>query len=82
MTRRAVWELAEHRYLYVVLQPENAGHARVTLFVSDLTPLISQIADRGLNPAKRETYSNGVSKITYCDADGNEIGFGGVQRCL
>ena len=31
-----------------------------------------------LDPAERETYSNGVRKTTYRDADGNEIGFGGV----
>jgi hypothetical protein len=76
----AVWELAEHRYLYIVQQPKNAGHAMPTLFVGDLDSLAAQIADRGLDPAKRETYSNGVSKITYRDTDGNEIGFGGVQR--
>jgi len=76
----AVWELAEHRYLYIVQQPENAGHAMLTLFVGDLDGLVARIADRGLDPAKRETYSNGVCKITYCDADGNEIGFGGAPR--
>ncbi len=76
----AVWELAEHRYLYVVQQPENAGHAMHTLFVGDLDALVAQIADRGLDPANRETYSNGVCKITYRDADGNEIGFGGALR--
>jgi hypothetical protein len=32
----------------------------------------------GLNPAEQETYSNGVRKTTYRDADGNEIGFGGA----
>ena len=73
----AVWEVAEHRYLYIVQQAEDAGHARLTLFVGDLDALIEQIADRGLEPAKRENYSNGVRKITYRDADGNEIGFGG-----
>ena len=73
----AVWELAEHRYLYIVQQVEDAGHARLTLFVGDLDELIGQIADRGLEPAKRENYSNGARKITYRDADGNEIGFGG-----
>jgi hypothetical protein len=26
----------------------------------------------------RETYSNGVRKITYRDPHGNEIGFGGA----
>jgi hypothetical protein len=75
----AVWELAEHRYLYIVKQPENAGHARLALFVADLDAIVGQITDRGLDPAQRETYSNGVSKITYRDADGNEIGFGGAS---
>ena len=28
-------------------------------------------------PASRETYGNGVRKVIYRDADGNEIGFGG-----
>ena len=73
----AVWELAEHRYLYIVLQPENAGHARLTLFVADLSVLVKRIADRGLDPTTQEEYPNGVRKITYRDADGNEIGFGG-----
>jgi hypothetical protein len=49
-----------------------------TLFIDDLEVLVAKIADRGLDPAKRETYSNGVRKITYRDADGNEIGFGGA----
>ncbi|HEV2461397.1 MAG TPA: VOC family protein [Ktedonobacterales bacterium] len=73
----AVWELAEHRYLYIVQQPDHAGHARHTLFVADLDALVAQIADRGLDPAQRETYANGVRKTTYRDPDGNEIGFGG-----
>src|SRR5215472_15091423 len=74
----AVWELAEHRYVYIVQQPEHAGHAMHTLFVDDLDALVGQIANQGLNPAKRETYSNGVHKTTNRDPDGNEIGFGGA----
>jgi hypothetical protein len=73
----AVWELAEHRYLYIVQQPKNAGHARATLFVGDLDALVEQIALRGLDPATCENFPNGVRKMTYRDADGNEIGFGG-----
>ena len=76
----AVWEVAEHRYVYIVQQPEHAGHAMHTLFVDDLDALVAQIADRGLEPAKRENYSNGVRKIAYRDADGNEIDFGGAPR--
>lgn len=74
----AVWELAEHRYVYIVQQPEHAGHARHTLFVDDLDALVERLAERGLDPMKRETYANGVRKITYRDPDGNEIGFGGA----
>ena len=76
----AVWELAEHRYVYIVLRPEHAGHAMHTLFVDDLDALVERLADRGLDPAERETYSNGVRKITYSDTDGNEIGFGGAPQ--
>jgi catechol 2,3-dioxygenase-like lactoylglutathione lyase family enzyme len=74
----AVWELAEHRYLYIVQQPEHAGHARHTLFVADLTARVTQIATRGVAPVAQETYGNGVRKITYRDPDGNEIAFGGA----
>jgi hypothetical protein len=74
----AVWELAEHRYLVINEQPEHAGHAMPTVFVDDFDVLIGQIAERGIEPAKRETYSNGVRKTTFRDPDGNEIGFGGA----
>ena len=72
----AVWELAEHRSVYVEQRPEHAGHAMHTILVDDLDARIAQIAERGLEPAKRETYDNGVRKITYRDPDGNEFGFG------
>jgi hypothetical protein len=74
----AVWELAEHRFLVIDEDAEHAGHARQTLFVDDLDARVSEIAGRGIEPAQRETYSNGVRKVTYRDADGNEIGFGGA----
>jgi hypothetical protein len=74
----AVWELAEHRYIYIVQQPEHAGHARHTVFVDDLDALVAQIAERGLAPVEQETYANGVRKTTYRDPDGNEIGLGGA----
>ena len=73
----AVWELAEHRFVFLEVRPEHAGHAMHTLFVDDLESRVGEIADRGIEPAERETYSNGVRKVTYRDPDGNEIGFGG-----
>ena len=74
----AVWELAEHRFLYIDEDAAHAGHARHTIFADDLDARVSEIAGRGIEPARRETYSNGVRKITYRDAGGNEIGFGGA----
>jgi predicted enzyme related to lactoylglutathione lyase len=75
-----VWELAPHRFVYVVQRPEHAGHALHTVLVDDLDARISQIADRGLEPDTRETYDNGVRKVIFRDPDGNEFGFGGVPK--
>jgi catechol 2,3-dioxygenase-like lactoylglutathione lyase family enzyme len=74
----AVWQLAEHRYLYIELLPEHAGHARHTVFVSDFDTRLARMAELGLGPAEQETYSNGVRKAIFRDPDGNEIGFGGA----
>ncbi|GLX97231.1 VOC family protein [Herbidospora sp. NBRC 101105] len=73
----AVWELAEHRYLYVELLPERAGRALQTLFVDDYDARVAAISARGIDPVTRETYENGVRKATYHDPDGNEVGIGG-----
>jgi catechol 2,3-dioxygenase-like lactoylglutathione lyase family enzyme len=76
----AVWELAKHRYLYIVQQREHAGHARLTLFVDGLDSIMAKIRARGLRATESETYPNGARKVTFRDPDGNEIGFGGARR--
>ncbi|HEX3588298.1 MAG TPA: VOC family protein [Pseudonocardiaceae bacterium] len=74
----AVWEIAEHRYVYIVVRPEAAGHAVNTLFLGDFDAWLTGIADRGLRPDQVETYENGVRKATFHDPDGNEVGLGGA----
>ncbi len=76
----AVWELAEHRYMYIVQRPQRAGRAVHLIFVDDFDARVAQIADRGLAPVERETYANGVRKVTYHDLDGNEIALGGAPQ--
>ena len=49
----------------------------MTLFVDDFDTRVAAMAAQGLEPAERETYSNGVRKVTYRDPDGNEVGLGG-----
>jgi hypothetical protein len=73
----AVWELADHRYIYIKHAPNRAGHALLTVFVSNVDSFVAQLSGRGLQPTKRETYANGVHKFTYVDPDGNEVGVGG-----
>ena len=68
------------RYVFIELRPEHPGHARHLLFVDDLDGRVAQIAEHGLTPTQRETYSSGVRKAAYCDLDGNEFGFGGAPR--
>jgi len=74
----AVWELAEHRYVFIEVRPEHAGHAMHTIFVDDFDARIGAITGRGIEPAEQVTYANGVRKTTYRDPDGNEFGFGGA----
>ncbi len=76
--REAVWELAEHRYLYIEELPERAGRSLQTVFVDDLDDRVESIGARGIEPASEEAYGNGVRKVIYRDPDGNEIGFGGA----
>ena len=73
----AVWEVVEHTYIYVDVRPEQAGSGMVTLFVDDFEQRLQAIAARGLEPAVREVYENGVRHATFRDPDGNEVSFGG-----
>lgn len=74
----AVWELAEHRYVFIVQDTEGAGRATHTIFVDDLDARVADIASRGIEPDDMETYPGKARKAIYRDADGNEIGFGGA----
>jgi catechol 2,3-dioxygenase-like lactoylglutathione lyase family enzyme len=73
----AVWELAEHRHVYVVEDAERAGRALVTVFVDDLDARVAAIAARGLEPDEQVTYPGKARKTIYRDPDGNELSFGG-----
>lgn len=73
----AVWELAEHRFLYIEHRPERAGQGQHTVFVESFDDVIRALRARGVRPSTEETYENGVRKAVFVDADGNELGLGG-----
>ena len=74
----AVWELAGDRFFYILEDRGKPGGGLVTVFLDDLDAFVDAAAERGVEPAQRETYENGVRKATYCDEDGNEVGVGGA----
>lgn len=57
----AVWELSEGRSIYVVGDERGDGSAVSTLFCDDLDVRVTEISDCGIEPAERETYSNGAA---------------------
>lgn len=73
----SVWELAEHRWLYIKQDPRRAGYAEQTIFVDDLDAMVARAERRGVHPDRHETYPGGVRKVVFRDVDGNEIGLGG-----
>jgi hypothetical protein len=76
----SVWDVNDAGWVYVEHRPEHAGHALVTIFVDELEATVAGISSRGIEPTRREAYDNGVHKVVYNDADGNEVGFGGSVR--
>jgi catechol 2,3-dioxygenase-like lactoylglutathione lyase family enzyme len=74
----AVWTLEDQRHVYVVRDAQRAGGGLLTLFVTDLEERVGAISRRGIEPTTDETYENGVRKVEYHDADGNQLGIGGV----
>src|SRR3954466_5382161 len=66
-----VWTLADDRSVYIEQNAHGAGGALITVWDDDLDTRVAEIGSRGLEPAERETYSNGVRKAIYRDGDGN-----------
>lgn len=75
----AVWALADHRWLYIIVDADRAGGAVQTVICGDLERLIDEIAARGITFEKEETPAEGVRKVMYIDPDGNEIGLGRIR---
>ena len=75
-----VWKLGEEAYIAVNEDRSRAGSTTLTILAENLDDTIAEIVSRGLEPARTETYSNGVRKAIYRDADGNEIGIGGTPQ--
>lgn len=74
----AVWALAEHRWIYIIVEPDRAGRSIQTIICDGLETIIEEIGARGIDFTKEERPAEGVRKVMYFDPDGNEIGLGRV----
>lgn len=77
--KEAVWSIAERQWIYIIVDPANAGHSIHTILGNDLEKVITQISERGISFEKEEIPAEGVRKVMYYDPDGNEVGFGSAS---
>lgn len=69
------WQLAESGWIYVVRDPERAGHALLTLLVDDLDRFVAELAERGIDSGPIEEVVPGTRKGSVEDPDGNRLSF-------
>jgi hypothetical protein len=71
--REVMWRCAEPAWLYVVHDERRAGNALVALLVADLDAAVAELAGRGLTGGPAVPQGEGARKVSFTDADGNEI---------
>lgn len=72
----AVWQLAEDRFVYIIVDARRAGGAVNMIWFDDPAATVAGIKARGLEPCEIEK-QDPVWKYVFHDPDGNEIGIGG-----
>jgi predicted enzyme related to lactoylglutathione lyase len=70
-----MWHLAGSAWLYVVKDERRAGNALVTLSVSDLDGVMTDIGQRGITGGPIEIIGDAGRKATVVDAEGNAVAF-------
>ena len=68
-----MWRVADAAWVYVVQDPARAGHALVTISVSDLDVAVRTLEGRGITAAPIEQVGDAGRKASVTDPDGNLI---------
>jgi predicted enzyme related to lactoylglutathione lyase len=76
----AVWQVAEHAWIYVVATRHEgaagrAGKALLTLLVDDLDDQVARLAERGLPIGPIDLMPGAARKAVLSDPEGNRITF-------
>jgi glyoxylase I family protein len=67
------WQLADHGWLQVSVDPARAGRALVNLAVEDLTGAVDEVASRGIATGEIVQANKGVELCASEDPDGNVV---------
>lgn len=68
-----MWRMADAAWLYLVVRPERAGHALVTVAVADLVATVAEVAATGVAVGPTEAVGDAGLKAVATDPDGNEV---------
>lgn len=69
----AVWQVAGTASVYILADPDRAGHSVLTLLVEDLDSSLAEIAGRGIIPGPIEEIPGAGRKSAMTDPDGNVV---------
>lgn len=71
----SVWELDEHRFVYIVEPPQRGGYGVIRVSVDTIWTSVSPGSERGSSPHSEKCMATPCAKSprTHC----NEIGVGG-----
>src|SRR3954447_23477144 len=70
-----MWRVTDTGWVYVVQDPERAGHGLVAISVPDLQETLDELAARGLRAGPVEPQGDAARKATMVDPDGNVVAF-------
>ncbi len=68
-----IWRMTGSGWIYVVEDPKRAGGTVVTVAVTDLDELVTDLEDRGISAGPIEVVGDAGRKANVVDSDGNVI---------
>lgn len=71
--QEVMWRVVDGAWLYVIHDPDRAGHGLVTVCVTDLDQTMAELAGRGIRLRPIEPVGNAGRKAKGEDPDGNSV---------
>jgi hypothetical protein len=69
----AVWQVADTASIYLLANPDHAGHSAMALVVDDLHATLAKLAERGITTGAIEEIPGAGRKCVIPDPDGNAV---------